>query len=268
MMNFLGKITESKIKEVELLKERFSVKDFERDELFSRKTISLSASIKKPAGTGIIAEFKRKSPSKGVINMHSAVELVAKGYEAGGAAALSILTESRFFGGTPGDLISVRAVTDLPILRKDFIIDEFQIYESKFYGADAILLIAAILDRKKVTEFARIAREIYMEVILEIHSPGEIEMINEYVNIVGINNRNLDTLEVDVSTSFRLIEKIPDDFVKISESGISSPKMIAELRKAGFDGFLIGEHFMSKPYPAAAFRDFVIAVSEKLKDND
>lgn len=259
-MNFLGKITESKKKEVELLKEGFSVKDFEKGELYCRNTISLADSVRNAAGAGIIAEFKRKSPSKGEINIHSSAVSVAMGYEAAGAAALSILTENRFFGGTPGDIVSVRSVTALPILRKDFIIDEFQIYESKFYGADAILLIAAIISKKKIAQFARIAHEIDLEVILEIHSPEEIEMINDHVNIIGINNRNLDNLEVDINTSFRLIEKIPDRFVKISESGISSPGVIDELRKAGFDGFLIGEYLMSKADPASAFRDFMTAV--------
>lgn len=262
-MNFLEKIKDLKEKEIALLKRKVSVSDYEKRQQNSREIISLSESIKNRAGTGIIAEFKRKSPSKGLLNPYANITDVVKGYEKAGAAGISILTEEKFFGGTAGDISRVRHFTALPVLRKDFIVDEIQIYEARHCGADAILLIAALLGKKKAVELARTARNTGLEVLLEIHSPEELDMVSEHVNIIGVNNRNLSTLDVDVSTSFRLAGRMPSGFVKISESGISSPAMIKELKGAGYDGFLIGERFMSQPDPTVAFEEFVRAIEER-----
>jgi len=265
-VTFLEKIAESKRKEVALLKRRFSVKDFEESPLFGRKAISLAGRLRDPAGTGIIAEFKRCSPSRGVINDSADLLKVTTGYCNAGAAGISILTEKKFFGGKADDLYKVRSSINIPILRKDFILDEIQIYESKCLGADVILLIAALTGKEELVQFSKLANSLGMEVLLEIHSMDELDTINEFVNIVGVNNRDLHSMKTDIITSLMLAGKIPDGFVKISESGISSPEVITELKKAGYDGFLIGEYFMSKPDPVSTFREFVSSLREAEKN--
>ena len=256
-MTILEKIISNKKKEVAALKEQSTLRALENSKLFSRATLSLSGFILNPIKSGIVAEFKRKSPSGGIINSHSMVEVVTKGYSCAGASGLSILTDKMFFGGDCTDLLCAREHNDIPILRKEFIIDEFQVLESKAAGADAILLIAAVLDKEQVLELASLSHSLNLEVLLEIHSLGELDKVNEYVNIIGVNNRELNTLTTNVRLSLELADKLPGEFVKISESGISEPQMVIDLRNAGYNGFLIGEYFMSKPDPVAAFADFL-----------
>jgi indole-3-glycerol phosphate synthase len=256
-MTILDKILENKKMEINRLIKSVAQGYLEGSSLFERKVVSLSGSIIDKSKTGIIAEFKRKSPSKGIINSFSTVEEVTSGYCDGGASGLSVLTDSQFFGGSNEDLTSARRKSTLPILRKDFIIDEYQVIESKSIGADAILLIAAALNNSEILKLSRLARSLGMEVLLEIHEESEIEKINQYINIIGVNNRNLKTFEVNTINSELLADKISSGFIKISESGISSPFVIRKLRVAGYDGFLIGEKFMNTADPVKAFSDFV-----------
>ena len=256
-MTILDKIIINKKREVAALREQTTARDLERSRFFPAGTFSLSAFILDPMRSGIITEFKRRSPSGGIINSHSGVENVTKGYSGAGASGLSILTDKLFFGGDCSDLIEAREHNDIPILRKEFIIDEIQVIESKAAGADAILLIAAVLEKQKLLKLSTLAHSLNLEVLLEVHSLRELDKANEYVNLIGVNNRDLNTLTTDVRISMELADLISRDFIKISESGISSPQTVIELRNAGYDGFLIGEAFMSKPDPAAAFADFI-----------
>jgi indole-3-glycerol phosphate synthase len=257
MKTILEKIIENKKKELELLKKITPVRDLENSMLFSRKIISLSESLTDKHKTGIVAEFKRKSPSKGIMNSTSQVGEVTSGYFMEGASGVSILTDTQFFGGSNADILKVREKSFFPILRKDFIIDEYQIIESKSIGADVILLIAAILGENEVLRFSALSRSLGMEVLLEIHDPAELKKVNRHVNIIGVNNRNLKTFVVDTGTSERLVEKIPDGFLKISESGISSCDIIKMLRISGYKGFLIGGKFMNSADPVKTFSEFV-----------
>ena len=256
-MSILDKILEHKKREINQLRKSVPVRDLEKKTLFESNIDSLSGSIMDKKKTGIIAEFKRKSPSKGILNSFSAVEEVSSGYCIHGASGLSILTDGEFFGGSNQDLMSARMNSTIPILRKDFIIDEYQVIESKSIGADAILLIAAALDKNTILNLSGLARSLGMEVLLEIHEQHELDRINQYINIIGVNNRNLRTFEVNTINSEMLAEKISSAFIKISESGISSSQMIRKLKSVGYDGFLIGEKFMSTSDPVKAFFDFV-----------
>jgi indole-3-glycerol phosphate synthase len=255
-MNILDKIVNYKKKEVASANLMIPLSELEQMTYFDRSTFKLTDYLTDNNRTGIIAEYKRKSPSKGVINDHSSVEEVTRGYTSNGASALSVLTDSHFFGGSVEDLITARKVNQVPILRKEFIIDEYQIYEAKAIGADAILLIAAILDKKQAKRFAKIAKDLGLQVLMELHDESELEQLNEYLDIVGVNNRNLKTFIVDLKHSAELAEKIPDNFMKISESGISSVNDIMFLRRHGFKGFLIGENFMKAENPVEAFASF------------
>jgi indole-3-glycerol phosphate synthase len=266
-MTILENIINNKRKELVLIREQNTFADLEKSRLFSRKTISLSEFLSDPVKTGIITEFKRMSPSKGIINSEADVREVTQGYAYAGASGLSILTDKRFFGGSTNDIMLSRELNSIPILRKDFIIDRFQILESKAAGADAILLIAAALDRNQIFELATISHSLGMEVVLEVHSPDELEMVNEHVNIIGVNNRDLKTFGVNVNISAEMADKIPEQFLKISESGISSSLTVKYLREAGYNGFLIGEFFMSKENPASAFADFVKEISRNNAEN-
>lgn len=223
--------------------------------------LSLKAALMQ-SSTGIIAEFKRKSPSKGWIFPDATIETITKGYEANGATGLSILTDESFFGGSIADLKHARTAVKIPILRKDFIIDPFQIDVAKAIGANAILLIAAALTKENCLQLAKKAHDIGLEVLLEIHEEAELEYIHSQVDIVGINNRNLKTFVTDVETSFRLGEKIPDNYVKISESGIGDPQTVKELRAAGFLGFLMGETFMKNEQPDKALAQFIASLQQ------
>jgi len=256
-MTILEEIINHKKIEVKMAKDKTSLSTLEKSRFFQRSTLSLCSEIVNPDKTGIIAEFKRKSPSKGIINDQSSIEEVTTGYFRSGASGLSILTDGEFFGGSIADLKRARTINPIPILRKDFIIDEYQIAESRAIGADVVLLIAAVLEKGRLKELASYARELQLEVLLEIHEASELDHINEYVNIVGVNNRDLKTFKVDIERSIQLAYDIPGGFVKISESGIQSTLIIKTLRGCGYQGFLIGESFMRSPEPSKAFSDFV-----------
>lgn len=207
--------------------------------------------------TGIIAEFKRKSPSRGWIKAQALAEEIVPAYERNGAAALSILTDEPFFGGSLKDIRTARPLVDIPILRKDFIIDEYQLYQAKVVEANAVLLIAAALTPERCEELAACAHELGLETLLEIHSEKELAYVGENIDMVGVNNRNLGTFHTDVENSFRLISQLPKDTVLISESGISSPDTMKRLHDAGFKGFLIGENFMKTDDPGKALKEFI-----------
>lgn len=256
-MTILDEIIASKRKELALAIERTTIHDLEKRKYFKRRTWSMTEFIVGTDKTGIIAEFKRKSPSRGVINADATIEEVTTGYFRSGASALSILTDNTFFGGSESDLTRARELNSIPILRKDFILDEYQVIEAKAMGADAILLIAAVLTSTQVLQLARFARSLEMEVLLEVHGRPELDRLCESVDMVGVNNRDLKTFEVDMEVSLDLVGEIPPEFVRISESGITSPLVIKKLRSAGFQGFLIGENFMRAPDPVVAFSDFV-----------
>jgi len=214
------------------------------------------------SNTGIIAEFKRKSPSKGWINRDADVTHIVKSYEAAGAAAISCLTDEAFFGGSFEDFKKAREVIKrIPLLRKDFILDEYQLYQSKALGADVVLLIAACLTAEEIARFTSIAHELDMEVLLEIHEESELLSICPDVDVIGINNRNLKTFVTDIQRSLDLAKLIPDNFIKISESGISNTETVIQLRKAGYSGFLIGESFMRNNDPEEALRGFIDGIA-------
>lgn len=256
-MNILEEIIGKKVLEVKERRLRAPVPFLEKKKLFRRKVLPMTTFVLDEGKTGIIAEFKRKSPSRGVLNDSVTVEEVTTGYFRSGASALSVLTDSPYFGGSEQDILRARELNPIPILRKDFIVDEYQVWESRAMGADALLLIAAALDAKKIRKLAGLARSLGLQVLLELHHEGELDAINEFVDLVGVNNRDLNTFEVDVERSFIMAEKIPDTFVRISESGIHSPLVIKKLRRAGYQGFLIGESFMKAADPVSAFSDFV-----------
>ncbi len=207
--------------------------------------------------TGIIAECKRRSPSRGEIHPLADVASVVGGYEANGAAACSILTDTTYFGGSLTDLAIARQVVDLPLLRKDFIIDEYQIYQARIMGADAILLIAALLSKAQITSFIRLAHQMELETLLEFHNYDELEKYVEDTDLVGINNRDLTTFVTDVATSQMMIDKLPKSAVKVAESGIRTYADVCRLRADGYDGFLIGETFMKASDPGLALKNFL-----------
>lgn len=257
-MNILDRIIVHKRKEVSEKSSLVPVKLLEKSIYFESKVVSMKKYITREDKTGIIAEFKRKSPSKGDININASIEKVSIGYMQAGASALSILTDQEFFGGKNEDLTLARKFNFCPILRKDFIIDEYQIIEAKSIGADCILLIAAALEPERLKELAAFARSLGLEVLMEVHDGEELKTaVNEYLDLVGVNNRSLKTFEVSLETSFSLVDQIPSEFVKISESGISNPQTLVDLKEAGFDGFLIGENFMKSGRPHQAASNFI-----------
>lgn len=225
-----------------------------------RDRFSLKAHLLKEGSSGVIAEFKRRSPSKGWINKDAVAGKIVPGYENAGVGGLSILTDDVFFGGSLTDIAEAGGLVALPILRKDFIIDEYQVVESAKLGADAILLIAANLSAKRVEQLAKVAKQNELEVLLEIHNDKELGHICPEVDLVGVNNRDLHTFKTDLQTSIDLGVLIPEGFVKISESGIDHPDDIRRLRDNGFNGFLIGERFMKTNDPAEACREFISAL--------
>jgi indole-3-glycerol phosphate synthase len=256
-MTILEEIAAYKRKEVEGDKLLNDFRELEKSKYFKRVSLLLTDSLLDDNKSGIITEYKRKSPSSGIINEKARIEDVTAGYARAGASGLSILTDNKYFGGNNNDLIKARELNSLPILRKDFTIDEYHVVEAKSIGADAILLIASILNIRHARELARLAVSLNMQVLLEIHEENELDFVSEYVNIVGVNNRNLKDFSVDITTSLELSEKIPSEFIKISESGISSPEDIRKLRDHGYNGFLIGERFMKDDDPAKSFDNFV-----------
>ena len=248
-MTILDKIIAHKRKTLELDKQEVSVQTLEKSIYFSRETFSLRSSLSKENTTGIIAEFKRQSPSKGIINNKADVQQITSQYAKAGASALSILTNNEFFGGSNDDLTMARKVNDIPILRKEFVVDEYQIFEAKSIGADAILLIAAILSANEIIHFTKIAHSLELEILVEVHDLDDINKLSGLEDIIGVNNRNLKTFEVNIKQSMDLIKRLPNDAVKISESGIKTPEDIQQLRMHGFSGFLIGELFMREVNP-------------------
>ena len=257
-MNILDEILEHKRSEVEESKVLRPIGELERGYYWSSPTISLKNSLLTTGASGIIAEIKRKSPSKGIINPNVSVAKTSAGYIQAGASALSVLTDNRFFGGSNEDIMIVRQSSLCPILRKDFIFDEYQIVEAKSIGADAILLIAAALDPYRLKELCVFAHALSLEVLMEVHNEEElISNLNSGVDLIGVNNRNLKTFEMNVETSRRLSKLIPDSVVKISESGIESPEAIVDLKRHGFRGFLIGQTFMQQRIPEDAAKEFI-----------
>lgn len=260
-MNILETIIAHKRREVEQRKKEVSLADLTHGPFYKAETYSLKEALLDKTGTGIIAEFKRKSPSKGTINDKASVEEVSQGYATNGASGISILTDEEFFGGTLADLQKAAIINKIPLLCKDFMIDEYQLHEAKGHGASVILLIAACLSIEEVKSLATAAKNLDLEVLLEIHNEQELEHICDEVDLVGVNNRNLKTFEVSLEQSAHLSKLIPSEKVKISESGINSVEDILYLADFGYKGFLIGENFMKQENPAEAFKIF----AEKLK---
>lgn len=256
-MSILDDIVVAKKRHVEECKKIMDIADFEKEILFKRTPVSLRERLTQNDSSGIIAEFKRKSPSKGIINDRFSPEDITNAYQAAGVAGVSILTDEPFFGGNPDDILAARELLHIPVLRKEFIVDEYQIFEAKAIGADVILLIASILTKEDVKAFAGCAKSLGLEVLFEIHDREELEKVCTDVTIVGVNNRNLKTFEVDIKQSLDLSNNIPAEFIKISESGIDRIESIRTLKEAGFKGFLIGENFMKTDNPGQACKDFI-----------
>lgn len=256
-MNILNQIIADKRKEVAFKKSVIPVSQLETSVLFERTTLSLKKSIEQKS-SGIIAEFKRRSPSKSTINQTLNIWDVAKSYEEAGVAGMSILTDGKYFGGSLDDLLIGRSAVSIPLLRKDFMVDEYQILEAKAFGADLILLIAAVLGRKEIERYSQLAQSLGMEVLLEVHNGEELEKsIMPSLDLIGVNNRNLKSFEVSLESSFDLASKIPSEFVKVSESGISEIESIQELQNYGYRGFLIGENFMKSTDLGQYTKEFI-----------
>lgn len=256
-MNILDRIATDKRLEVEEQKEMVPVEALQLLPHFKRKCISLAKRLR-TSPPGIIAEFKRRSPSLPDLNPDADVAEITSEYEKAGAAGISVLTDELYFGGTADDLMLARETVNIPLLRKDFIIDEYQIIEAKAFGADVILLIAALLKPEEIRKFSVLARELGLEVLLEVHNQEELERsIMPSIDMIGVNNRNLKTFEMDLNISKNLAEEIPSEFVKVSESGISETSSILELQKSGFQGFLIGGNFMKTKDPGNSAQKFM-----------
>ena len=254
-MNILETIIVQKKVEVEARKREVKAAQLEQLPLFKSAPLSLKSFIKDSSKTGIIAEYKRQSPSKGVINNWSSVEEVTSAYAQYGAAGISVLTDEQFFGGHLEDLQKA-TINKVPLLRKDFTIDEYQLVEAKAYGASVILLIAACLTPAEVKTLTGAAQNLGLEVLLELHDESELDHICADVDLVGINNRNLKTFTVDLEQSVKLAQNVGDNFIRVAESGISNIENIQYLKQTGFEGFLIGEAFMKEKEPGAAFKAF------------
>ena len=262
MTNILDTIVAFKRRQVAKEKIERPALAWEKKSFFKRDTLSLHTRLLEKEQSGIIAEFKRRSPSKGVINEKADVVEVTKAYAQSGAAALSVLTDEEFFGGNKEDLKRAR-INSIPILQKDFIIDEYQIVVAKAIGADLILLIAACLDPREVRRLAVFARNLGLETLLEIHDEKELDSICQEITLIGINNRDLKTFKVDIDRSLKMASLLPAESVKIAESGIDSVENIIRFRENGFNGFLIGEKFMKAEDPGKEFQSFVTDLSKK-----
>lgn len=265
MKDILSEIIADKRIEVEEAKKKLPQDKLEALALATPvSTRSMSDSLRNSA-SGIISEFKRKSPSKGWIHEDAIVTEVVPAYAAGGASAISILTDYKYFGGRQDFIRAVRPMIQTPVLRKDFIIDEYQLLEARYIGADAVLLIAACLEADQCRELAGKAHALGLEVLLETHTEAELEYVCQEIDMVGVNNRNLGTFHTDVENSFRMasaLRKATIDFnpVLVSESGISNPETVRSLREAGFRGFLMGENFMKRENPGKALEEFIAAL--------
>jgi indole-3-glycerol phosphate synthase len=264
MNQYLEKIILNKKREITERKSLYPVKLLERSVYFPTIPVSMKSYLTRSDKLGVIAEFKRKSPSKGWINQFAKPGEITLGYMQSGASALSVLTDKVFFDGSFADLTAARTENYCPILQKDFILDEYQIIEAKSIGADCVLLIAAVLSKDEIKRLADFAHSLKLEVLLEIHTEAELEKVPEDVQIIGINNRNLETFEVDLENAKRLLEKLPNEKVKVAESGIHSAEVASELKGMGFDGLLIGEQFMKTIDPVGACRRFIRGL-EKLE---
>lgn len=259
MKDILSEIIANKRFEVDLQKQAISIEQLQEGISEAPAIRSMKQALAS-SKSGVIAEFKRRSPSKGWIKQDARPEEIVLSYATAGASALSILTDEKFFGGSLRDIRIARSLVEIPILRKDFIIDEYQLYQAKIVGADAVLLIAAALEQEKCNELTEKAHSLGLEVLLEIHSSEELVYINEKIDMVGTNNRNLGTFFTDVENSFRLAGQLPQDAVLVSESGISDPEIVKRLRATGFRGFLIGETFMKTEQPGKTLQNFLQAI--------
>lgn len=258
MKDILSEIIANKKIEVARQKEEQSLKELEKQ--LQQKADIPFKSLKEAleiSKTGIIAEFKRRSPSKGWLHKDADVNVVTKAYEQSGASALSVLTDEKFFGGTLSDLKNAVQNVNIPVIRKEFIVDEYQIYQAKLYGASAVLLIAAAITKEESKRFTKLANQLKLDVLLELHDESETEYITPLNGLIGINNRNLGSFVTDLQKSFRMAELLPKESVWISESGISDANVVKELREAGYKGFLIGEHFMKTGNPGESLMKFI-----------
>ena len=256
-MTILEKIIETKKIELEIVKKTISIEDLKKLPNFQKKSISLVNRLKN-SSHGIIAEHKRRSPSKSIINESTNIDQIIHGYDRADVCGISVLTDKEYFGGSLDDLRNTRNLTNIPILRKEFIIDKYQLIEAKAYGADVILLIAACLNKHQIINLSAFAKEIGLEVLIELHNENELEKcLIDTIDIIGVNNRNLKTFEVDINTSIKLSNIIPEKYLKISESGISNYDEIRKLRNHGFKGFLIGELFMKNNDPGKEVLDLI-----------
>jgi len=256
-MNILDNIKQHKLEETAYRKPLYPTKLLEKSIFFESPCVSLKSYVADPKRKGIIAEFKRKSTSKGIINDYADVMQTTLGYMQAGASALSVLTDDTYFMGKSEDLIVARNANYCPILRKDFTVDEYQIIEAKSIGADAVLLIAAALEKDRIKTLYQLAKSLGLEVLFEIHEKTELDKLPDSDLIIGVNNRNLKTMDVDLKTSFDIISELPKTSLLISESGLSNVEDVKQLKEAGYQGFLMGEHFMRTPNPAEALKQFI-----------
>lgn len=261
-MTILEQIVASKKIEVEKRKAIAPASVLEKSEFFQAKRRSLKNNLLADGSAGIIAEFKRKSPSAGIINASAKAEVICSGYSAAGCSAVSVLTDTDYFGGSSSDLSEVRKNVKCPVLRKDFIIDEYQIIEARSIGADAILLIAEIHDALRLAELYHFAQSLELEVLIEVHDEINFSRIPADAQIVGINSRNLASFSVDISHLDKLINLLPENSVKVAESGIRSVTDYMNLKNAGFNAFLIGEYFMRTPYPGKTCKSFIESITD------
>jgi len=266
MMHILDQIVAYKKEEVSKFKAERNIAHLEKSEFFQGEKKSLAGFIKNLNRSGVIAEFKRKSPSKQDINLEAKLEPIVKGYEEANASAISILTDNKFFGGQNDFLGKAKDLVNIPLLRKEFIIDEYQIIEAKSIGADAVLLIARILTNQELTQFSTVANNLGLEVLIEIHNKEELDKLPSSLDVIGINNRDLSTFQVDYQNSIDLLNQLPQGLCKISESGIHNVETMIELYQAGFDGFLIGERFMANADPGRACKEMIDEFLNKRKD--
>jgi indole-3-glycerol phosphate synthase len=264
-MNILERIVAYKRKEVEEQKSLVPVRELEKSIFLRRQTLSLKTSLRREDLFGIIAEFKRKSPSKGVMNRNSSPAAVCSNYIRSGCSAVSVLTDSKFFGGSTDDLTAVRSNIESPILRKDFIVDEYQIIEARSIGADAILLIAGLHSAEKLKQLFKFARSLELEILVEVHDEKNISAIPNDARLIGINCRNLASLRVDPESHTRMIKHLPRDVVKVAESGIRNVPDYINLKQKGFDAFLIGELFMNTPDPDISCDNFISQLKSSLQ---
>ena len=261
-MTILDEILDNKRQEVALLKKTIPLESLLERPNYRRDCLSMKARLQ-TSSSGIISEFKRRSPSKGFIKEMAIVSDIVPGYERAGASGVSILADSRFFSGCVEDVETARPLVNVPLLFKEFVVDEYQLHLAKAAGADVVLLIAAALSESQCRRFSEVAKSLGLEVLLELHHSTELRFVHPEVDMVGINNRNLKTFEVDVEASIRLCQHIPNQYLKVSESGISSPEMVKRLRQEGFSGFLMGENFMKELDPPAALASFIEKVLDK-----